>query len=214
MLGFFNPSVILTYLSLISAALGLAYSFQGEKYWLIISLFCLMLSGVCDMFDGTVAAKVKRNEEEKLFGIEIDSLCDLIAFGALPAVICFRLAEGNFLSRIAGALLLLASVIRLAYFNVQELGRDRTEKRTFYTGLPVTMVALLYPLALALGTLLQIPFSWFSMTWFAPLVLILFAALEVSKLPLKKPYGVGRWLLLLSGVVVFAGVIAVVILKK
>ncbi len=214
MLGFFNPSVILTYLSLISAALGLAYSFQGEKYWLIISLFCLMFSGVCDMFDGSIAAKVKRNEAEKLYGIEIDSLCDLVAFGALPAVIGFRLADGNLLSRIAGALLLLASVIRLAYFNVQELGRDRTEKRTFYTGLPVTMVALLYPLALALGTLLQIPFSWLSMTWFAPVCLILFAALEVSKLPLKKPYGIGRWLLLISGMAVFAGVIAVVLLKK
>ena len=50
------------------------------------SVLCLVLSGICDAFDGIVArSKKDRTEEEKAFGIQLDSLCDVIAFGFFPA---------------------------------------------------------------------------------------------------------------------------------
>lgn len=198
MLGYYNPSVILTYLSLISASFGIAFTARPDSRGLFGAVFCLMLSGVFDLFDGAVAAKCERNEEEKLFGIQIDSLCDLVAFGALPACIALRLGELSAFSRIASGLILLSSVIRLGYFNVQETLRDRSEKRTSYTGLPVTMVALLFPFFLFLGGLLSLP-----MKVFAPALLCLFAALEVSRLPLRKPYRWGKAVLVVLGVLVF-----------
>lgn len=202
MLGYYNPSVILTYLSLISASFGLSFCLRGGEKGVFGAVFCLMLSGVCDMFDGAVAARCKRSEEEKSFGIQIDSLCDLVAFGALPACITVTLAENTVFSRVAATLLLLSSVIRLGYFNVQELARDRSEKLQAYTGLPVTMVAILFPLCLWVGGTLD-----FSMTYFAPACLCVFALLEVSRLKLKKPYGAGKYLLLAAGILVFLGLV-------
>ena len=47
-----------------------------------------MVSGILDAFDGRVArTKKDRNEFEKNFGIQIDSLADLICFGILPVSI-------------------------------------------------------------------------------------------------------------------------------
>ncbi|MBQ3075820.1 MAG: CDP-alcohol phosphatidyltransferase family protein [Clostridia bacterium] len=202
MLGYYNPSVILTYLSLVFAGFGISRAIEGGNDNIFAAIFFLMLSGVCDMFDGAVAARCKRNEEEKLFGIQIDSLCDLVAFGCLPACITLSLAEHSVFSRIGATLILLSSVIRLGFFNVQETVRDREEKLTHYTGLPVTTVALLFPAALLVGGILELPPEKF-----APACLCLFSAMEVSRLKLKKPYGVGKWIMLFAGILVFAGII-------
>lgn len=202
MLGYYNPSVILTYLSLVFAAFGISRTLEGGETNIFAAIFCLMLSGVCDMFDGAVARRVKRNEEEKLFGVQIDSLCDLVAFGCLPACITLSLAENSAFSRIGAALILLSSVIRLGFFNVQETLRDREAPLTHYTGLPVTTVALLFPAALLIGHALEL-----SLDLFAPGCLCLFSALEVSRLKLKKPYGAGKWIMLAAGILVFVGII-------
>ncbi|MBR2634727.1 MAG: CDP-alcohol phosphatidyltransferase family protein [Clostridia bacterium] len=198
MLGYYNPSVILTYLSLVFASFGFSALLREEAN-VFAALVCLMLSGLCDMFDGAVARRCRRNEEEKLFGIQIDSLCDLVAFGALPACTVLVLSEVNFLSRIAAALLLLSSVIRLGYFNVQETLRDRSERREGYLGLPVTMTAILLPLLLLAGTAFSL-----SLEWYAPCCLFLIAALEVWRFPLKKPHGKEKMLVLFFGIVLFA----------
>ena len=76
MIGFYNYTVWLTYISLISGTLGimLCLYFPDKP---ILGIFCLMFSGFCDMFDGKVArTKKDRTRQEKDFGIEIDSLTD------------------------------------------------------------------------------------------------------------------------------------------
>ena len=126
MIGFYSYTVILTYLSLVFAMVGIHLSVIGLYQW---SFICLMMCGICDTFDGMVArSKKNRTEEEKKFGIQIDSLCDLISFGVF------------------------AAVIRLAYFNVTEETRQQqtTEKRKYYQGLPVTTSAFILPFAFAL----------------------------------------------------------------
>ena len=53
-----------------------------------LGMFFLMFCGLCDAFDGKVArTKKNRTEQMKQFGIQIDSLSDLVAFGVLPACI-------------------------------------------------------------------------------------------------------------------------------
>lgn len=199
MLGYYNVSVILTYLSLVFAAIGFSNALNSGETGIFASLICLLFSGVCDMFDGAVAKRCERSEEEKLFGIEIDSLSDLVAFGALPAVITLKLGDSSSLAAVGAGLILLSSVIRLGYFNVQEFSRDRSEKLLHYTGLPVTTVALFFPALLLLNILIKLPYA----VW-APACLILLAALEVSRLPVKKPYGKGKIVMLLFGLAVLA----------
>lgn len=90
MIGYYNYRiVILTYMSLLSALLGTHYAFQHNY---VIALFCLMLCGFFDSFDGIVArTKTDRTSEEKKFGIQIDSLVDLVSFGVFPALIAYSM---------------------------------------------------------------------------------------------------------------------------
>lgn len=87
MIGFYDYTVILTYLSLMSGTIGimLCLNGMGHPY---LGMFFLLFSGLCDTFDGKVArSKKDRTTQMKKFGIQIDSLSDLIAFGMLPACI-------------------------------------------------------------------------------------------------------------------------------
>ena len=87
MIGFYDYTVILTYFSLLSATSGIVVALSGgghPYYGCLFLLFC----GFCDAFDGKVARTKKgRTRMEKDFGIQIDSLSDLVAFGVLPACI-------------------------------------------------------------------------------------------------------------------------------
>ena len=86
MIGFYNYTVILTYISLLSSVFGMTQAIHGHFK---TAIFCLALSGLCDMFDGKIArTKKDRTDDEKSFGIQIDSLCDVVCFGAFPALIC------------------------------------------------------------------------------------------------------------------------------
>ena len=77
MIGFYDYTVILTYLGFASGVFGILCAIKDPKH-LFPAIFCLMFSGLCDMFDGKVArTKKKRTTEEKHFGIQLDSLSDL-----------------------------------------------------------------------------------------------------------------------------------------
>ena len=146
MIGFYDYTVILTYLSLFSAVLGMALSSQGH---FTAAVLCLLVSGVCDAFDGIVArSKKNRTEEEKSFGVQIDSLCDAISFGVAPAVLCYFMGVDSILGLLCLFAYVLCAVIRLAFFNVMEEKRQRTEGgfNKTYRGLPVTASSILFPL--------------------------------------------------------------------
>ena len=87
MLGVYDYTVILTYMSLISATTGILVSLPGYGHP-YIGVFFLLACGLCDAFDGMVArTKKNRTVFHKNFGVQIDSLSDLVAFGVLPACI-------------------------------------------------------------------------------------------------------------------------------
>ena len=146
MIGFYNYSVILTYISLLSSVFGMTQAIHGRFK---TAIFCLAFSGLCDMFDGKIARAMKnRTEDEKSFGIQIDSLCDVVCFGIFPAMICYLLGVRGPVGLIIIAIYCVNSVIRLAYFNVMEsknaLVTETGEK--YYKGLPITSMAVILPL--------------------------------------------------------------------
>ncbi len=54
--GFWHYGVVLTYLSVVSAVIGICFSIGGNKRSLPeVGVICLLLSGFCDGFDGAVA---------------------------------------------------------------------------------------------------------------------------------------------------------------
>jgi len=212
MIGYYNYTVILTYLSLVLSSVGIAQILRGEPHHTLVAVICLLISGICDMFDGAVAATRKRTEEEKLFGIQIDSLCDLVSFGVFPAVMCMdlsRTASGavSVQGVVAGTFLILASVIRLAFFNVQETTRDRSEKRTYYLGLPVTLVSLFVPFAIVIHCLIEHFAGSFSWAVYMPVFVGVLAILEISRVHIIKPYGWRKVVMIVFGAALFAGIV-------
>lgn len=201
MLGVYDYTVILTYLSTVSASVGIYLSLcnGGHPY---IGCVCLMLCGVFDAFDGKVArTKKNRTEFESKFGIMIDSMTDLIAFGVLPACIggamikscsvqnLFKEIDSNvaFVITIAFFVVMtfyvLAALIRLSYFNITEEERQKTEggNRKFFEGLPVTTAALLFPSILLLQYLLEKPLTLWYFVAMLPMGFLFISSFKIPK---------------------------------
>lgn len=182
MLGFYDYTVVLTYISLVISIIGMAQAIQGEFK---IAIFCLALSGLCDMFDGKIArTKKNRTEDEKKFGIQIDSLCDVVCFGAFPIIISYCLGMRSLVSVLTLALYGVASVIRLGYFNVMEEKRQNTteEVRKEYQGLPITSMAIILPFIYLIK-------RWMGMHFLFILhvAVIIVGVLFISDIRVKKP---------------------------
>jgi len=145
-IGFYDYTVVLTYIGLSVSMIGMTQAIDGKFRTAVL---CLALSGLCDMFDGKIArSKKDRTDEEKLFGMQIDSLCDVICFGAYPAMICFLLGVRGWLGWFLICFYSVCSVIRLGYFNVLETKRQQEEDgaNKYYHGLPITSMAIVIPL--------------------------------------------------------------------
>ena len=183
LIGFYDYTVILTYISLISSVLGMTRAIHADYK---TAIFCLALSGICDAFDGYIARTNKdRTDDEKAFGIQLDSLCDVICFGIFPAMICYLLGVRGTVGAVLVMFYCLCAVIRLAFFNVLEGKRQTTEggAAKTYHGLPVTSIAFILPLAFWLQFVL--PELVFMVLLHA--VLLVAGFLFILDFPLPKP---------------------------
>ncbi len=180
MVGFYNYTVVLTYLGVVSAVLGIGLAMYGHTSMAIV---CLMISGFCDLFDGSIARTRKRTESEKKFGIQIDSLADMICFGVLPAAIGFSVGLTRWFEAAALIVYVLAALIRLAYYNVteDELEFAENTRRVYYDGLPVTTAALIIPLIYTLRPVMK---SGFLLLY--ALCLLATAAAFLMKIKVRK----------------------------
>lgn len=182
-IGFYDYTVILTYLSLVCAVTGITFAGKGQ---FSLAIVCLMLSGFCDAFDGTVArSKKNRTEDERAFGIQIDSLCDTVSFGVFPAVLCYFMGVNTVPGICIVCLYALCAVIRLGFFNVMEEKRQKKESGTgkYYRGLPVTTISMLLPPVY----LTRFVLSSQAFIIVLHILLALCAFLFVLDFPVKKP---------------------------
>ncbi len=101
---------------------------QSGKW--LYAAWVIMLAVLFDNLDGKVA---RLTHTESQFGVEYDSLSDLVSFGVAPAFLVYTFALKDFgrLGIIASFLFLICGALRLARFNVQ------TAQKEFFTGLPI-----------------------------------------------------------------------------
>lgn len=208
MLGVFDYTVILTYLSLISANVGIVLALCDENIY--GAAFCLMLSGLFDAFDGKVArTKKNRTDYERKYGIQIDSLTDIVAFGVLPSCIAVGLMKQSDIVHIITptlkifcyfviVLYVVAALIRLAHFNVTEDERQETEGGVnhYYTGVPVTTASLLFPTILLIQYITQKDFTFI---YFIFIIITGFAF--ISTVRVSKPKNKHIFIMIALGVV-------------
>lgn len=228
MIGYFDYTVWLTYASLLSAVVGIFTCFAGAGHPYLGAIF-LLFSGLCDAFDGKVArTKKDRTPQQKKYGIQIDSLADIIAFAVLPACIGAALYRTSavfdsptdpcLIARIPYpvyvaifCVYVLAALIRLAYFNVTEEENQARgiAVRAAYTGLPVTSASMIFPTFLLLRYLLpeDIAVAYYG-------CMLLTAVLFVSRLNIKKPGLRGILFMVGIGAVEFALIVLIMSLGR
>ena len=142
-----KKSVLLTYLGVICGIIAMNFAFTkmafAEGEYIRYSLVFLILAGICDMFDGKIARMCKRTEEEKEFGIQIDSLADTVNFLVLPVVIMLSLGMTSVIDVCVYTLFIICGISRLGVFNCNATKDAPVE---YYMGVPVTTTAVIYPL--------------------------------------------------------------------
>ena len=180
-IGFYDYTVWLTYLSLVSAVVGI---FQASGGNLAFAVGCIMFSGFCDMFDGIVArTKKNRTQDQKNFGIQIDSLTDVIAFGVTPAAVFYFHGVRSALGVAILVTYVLCGLIRLAFFNVLETKRQANPNESAclkaFRGMPITFSAIITPIVCFVGWCLPYDVSiW--LYHIAPALMAFFFVFDIS----------------------------------
>jgi CDP-diacylglycerol--serine O-phosphatidyltransferase len=106
-------------------------NFDNHRY--VLSCWLILAAAVLDLLDGLVA---RLTRTESLFGAQLDSLADVVAFGVAPAILIYtRMSnmENRHIAEATAMFFAVCGALRLARFNVQ---KTRVEKKSF-TGLPI-----------------------------------------------------------------------------
>lgn len=99
--------------------------------------WAILLASVFDMLDGRVARLTNTTSK---FGVEFDSLCDLVSFGIAPAVLMYFAALQPFGRAGIGVAVIfgLCGALRLARFNVMA----EVLPKSYFQGLPIPMASI------------------------------------------------------------------------
>lgn len=150
---FFNVS--LGFLSILAAF--------KENYGLAVTF--MLVAAICDLFDGKIARLAR---SDSLLGLQLDSLADIVAFGAAPAIFGYMHNDSLF-AVAAYVIFLCCGTYRLARFNIQKT-------HGYYVGMPIPVNVLMVA-GIYFGNL---PVK------FWPYVYLVFAFLMISKFKVKK----------------------------
>lgn len=203
LIGFYDYTVVCTYLGLGLSLLGMIQALQGQFQEAL-----LLLGGalICDTVDGKIArTKKNRTDKERQFGVQIDSLCDMVSFGVFPSILCMSHGLKTGLDYFLLAFYCICCVIRLGYFNILEQSKPK-DMKTVYRGLPMVGLSVFLPLAHLLGI-------WLSegvFLWLLRGMLVGFGLLYIWDFPVNKPK---LWQLIVIGVIYFAPLAMIMILQ-
>ncbi len=184
LIGYYDKANFITLTGLLSAVSSGYFALRGN---LKISAIFLIVAGLCDLFDGFIARKTERTDTEKLFGKELDTITDAVSFCAVPSIIVYSQISAVWYGLLICAFYILCGVIRLSHFNSTA---EPDKPLNYYTGLPVTYVALILPVVLLFDS------SAATLTVFAVTGL-----LYILKIKIPKPEGIWYVLFPLTAVI-------------
>ncbi len=172
--GVFLLPVTITSLGLLSGFYSIVSSINGHFE---VAAVMIAVAFVCDGLDGRVARASRTSSE---FGVEYDSLSDVVAFGVAPACLAYTwaLKPLNGIGIVIAGMFVVCGALRLARFNIQ----TETVDKNRFVGLPIPGAA-----AFISGTALS--YSYFELasprmltTVMAPITLAL-GLLMISRVP-------------------------------
>lgn len=151
------------------------------------SVIAILWSVLFDWYDGIIARKMKgRTKEQGEFGMQFDSIIDIVSFGVYPAILLLSYGNYEIWFIPGGFVIIAACAIRLSYFNIYGLIDSKT-----YRGLSVDNNVLI----LAFVFLFEefIDHTVFSILMYA--VLLILATFNLSSIPIPKFSG--KWVYVL-----------------
>lgn len=178
-------------LTLINAGLGTLGIFFLSKEQLLWAAYCVAIALVFDFFDGFLARMLNAQSE---LGKQLDSLADMITFGALPGFIVFQMiaiSQGIYFKEIylwsfseiftcsAGLLITMSAALRLGRFNLL------TESKDYFIGMPTPAVAIF---VISIPIILEIHYN---LNFYNPLSDAQIA--QIAALSQKPPILTHRW---------------------
>src|SRR5579862_7603162 len=172
--GVFLLPVTITSLGLLSGFYSIVSSMNGHFEVAAVMIF---IAFVCDGLDGRVARASRTSSE---FGVEYDSLSDVVAFGVAPACLAYTWAIKplNGIGIVIAGMFVVCGALRLARFNIQ----TETVDKSRFVGLPI-------PGAAAMIAGMALAYSYFELASpraltaaMAPLTLTL-GLLMISRVP-------------------------------
>jgi CDP-diacylglycerol--serine O-phosphatidyltransferase len=168
-------------MTLLAICIGLTAIRMGIEGRMDLAVYAVVAAAFLDGLDGRLARLLKGTSR---FGAELDSLCDFVNFGVVPAVLLYIWTLDDLGSvGWAGAIVFaVAAALRLARFNVAIDAPKPDFAQDFFTGVPAPMGALLVMLPIYLGHLASVNFP--AVTATASLIYcVVIALLMVSKFP-------------------------------
>ncbi len=125
---------LFTALNIFCGFLSVIFASEGR---FSVAAWAIILAAVFDSLDGIMARMTHSSSQ---FGVELDSLADVVSFGVAPSFMVYQVYLHSIepWGIIIAALPVLFGAIRLARFNVQLVGFDKD----FFNGLPIPMQAI------------------------------------------------------------------------
>lgn len=125
-----DPANAITATGIVLSVIGIRIAMGGHPEWAVAIVLWALLA---DHLDGVVAVRTPgRAPETGKVGKNLDSLADLISAGIFPAVVALEINDNSWPALLCAGALVLASALRLAYFNVFGLADGR------FVGVPTT----------------------------------------------------------------------------
>ncbi len=175
-IGYYRKCDFITMMSIVLALLGMILAYYNH---FTISMLLLACCGLCDSFDGIVARKYKYSEKQKIYGGQLDSLADIIAFGIFPAFFTVLISYSKF-AFVCSIFYILCGVIRLAYFNT--LKESKESKANTFIGVPITTVCIVFPIIFLLTRIINLGYLQFIL----PITLTILAISYVLNINVPK----------------------------
>ena len=167
----------ITSMNLLCGVMGVIFAFSGRPD----AAFCMMLAAaVFDFLDGLAARALDAFSDT---GKELDSLCDVVSFGVLPALMLHRTMvslSGAGIFSCLPLVLAVFSALRLAKFNVDE------RQHASFLGLPTPAAAMICG-ALCCFVYMEpasAPARWCATVWVLPLLACILSFLLISEIPM------------------------------
>jgi len=199
-IGFYRDCDLLTMTGTVLAITGMILAINNLATY---AVFCLIGSGICDAFDGFLARRHNSTKEQQQYGVELDSLSDVICFGVLPVIIAITKSNAWYLC-VSSIFFVLCGVVRLAYYNM--LANEKENDGHYFVGIPITASAIVFPIIYfitiaindgILSTVLTILFMLLGLGYILPI-------------KVKKLTNLGKAILSIIGVIAIIAILIII----